>query len=98
MSCHENSCDTTKGDCNEGHKKGDDCCTLAEDLICLAKCAKEELLRDKIKKALDAKIGKKLDNVANIVADAANACLQHELESKQACADYKENLLAALKG
>ncbi len=97
MSCHENSCET-EGSCGPTKHQGDDCCTLAEDLLCLAKCAKEELLKEKMKKVLEAKIGKKLDNIANVAVDAALACLKHELEGKQACDDYKENLLAALKG
>src|SRR5476649_1173918 len=74
------------------------CCTLAEDILCLVKCAKHELLKDKMKKLLEAKIGKKLDKVAEVAVDAVLACMQHKMTEKQACDQYKENLMAAFKG
>lgn len=97
MGCHEDSCDT-EGSCDTGNKKQDDCCKLAEDILCLAKCAKHELLKEKMKKVLEAKIGKKLDKVADVAVDALLACWQHEMEAKQGCENYKQNLFAALKG
>src|SRR5688572_14002627 len=98
MSCHDNSCDTGKGSCDTENKKSDDCCTLAEDVYCLAECAKHELLKEKMKKLFEARIGKKLDKVAEIAVDALIGCLDHELAGKQACNKYKEDLFAALKG
>jgi hypothetical protein len=98
MSCHDNTCDTNKDSCSTGKKQSDDCCTLAEDILCLAECAKHELLKEKMKKLFDAKIGKKLDKVAEVAVEAVLACIEQKLAEKETCNSYKENLLAALKG
>lgn len=99
MNCTDNSCDTGKGACDTGKKdSGSDCCTLAEDVYCLAECAKHELLREKMKKVLEAKIGKKLDRIAEVGVDALLACIEQKIAGQQACDQYKENLLKALKG
>ena len=90
MSCNENQCTTEKT-----NDKSGDCCTIAEDLLCLAKQAKHELLKEKMKKEIEAQIGKKLDNVAKIVVEAGIACMEHEIAGKQACNSYKEKLFAA---
>lgn len=70
---------------------------MAEDLLCLAKSAKHDLLKEKMKALLEAKIGKKLDQVAAAAVDAVLAHLQHTVAQKQACKQYKENLMAAFK-
>lgn len=95
--CNEGQCSTDKGSC-ESDSQSSDCCTLAEDLLCLAKQAKHELLKEKIKKELEAKMGKKLDAVAKVVAEATVACLEHKMAAKEACDDYQSKLHAALKG
>lgn len=98
MSCHdENTCSTgsTKESC--GPEK-EDCCTFAEDVLCLAECAKHELLKEKMKKVFEARIGKKLDKVAELAVNAFLDCMEHEMAGKHACEQYKENLFAALKG
>jgi hypothetical protein len=98
MSCHDDSCSTDKGSCEPKNKHNDDCCTLAEDVYCLAECAKHELLKEKMKKIFEARIGKKLDKIAELGVDAVLACLENKIAEKEACNTYKENLLAALKG
>lgn len=97
MSCDENTCSTEK-DCGTESKKSDDCCTIAQDLLCLAKQAKHELLKEKMKKEIEAKIGKKLDNIAKIVVEAGIAYMEREFAAKEACNSYNEKLLAAFKG
>ena len=90
---------TTTNTCETGQRSHNqqDNCTLAEDLLCLAKSAKHELLKEKMKKSLEAKIGKKLDKIADVAVDAVLACLQQKLAAKEGCDQYKENLFAALK-
>ena len=48
-----------------------------------------------MKNELEAKIGKKLDNVAKIVVEAALGCMGHEMAGRQACNEYKEKLFDA---
>lgn len=86
------SCDTEKGSCET---KQDDCC-ISEALKCLGKQSGMELLKDKIKKALEAKIGKKLDKIADVVSDEHINCLESKIAQKQAGNNYREELFAAL--
>lgn len=95
MSCNENECTTSQ--CDTESKKSSDCCTIAEDLLCLAKQAKHEVLKEKMKKEIEAKLGKKLDNIAKIVVEAGIAYMEHEFSGKEACNSYKEKLYAAFK-
>ena len=88
----ENSCPT------ENNRPSGDNCTIAEDILCLAKSAKHELLKEKMKKSFEAKIGKKLDKVAEVAVDAVLACLQQKMAAKEGCEQYRENLMAAFKG
>jgi len=80
-------------------KKNSDCseCTLAEDLKCLAKQAKQELLKEKMKSYFEAKKGKQLDKLAEIAVDAAISCMEHKIAGKEACNEYKQNLYSLLK-
>ena len=95
---NNNACDTSKpASCDAGAKPASGECTLAEDLICAAKQAKCELMREKMKKVIDAKIGKKMDKMAEAAVDAMIACMQHQMAGKEACNSYKEKLFAALK-
>jgi hypothetical protein len=41
-----------------------------DEMMSLARCAKKELLKEKIKANLDKKVGAKLDKVADLVVDA----------------------------
>ncbi len=96
--CHTNdSCETESG-CTPEQRQESDRCTLAEDLLCLAKSAKHELLKDKMKKILEAKIGKKLDKAAEAAVDAMLACYQNKAAAKDACDTYQKNLKAAFEG
>lgn len=93
MSCNENQCTPPQASEN----KSGECCTIAEDLLCLAKQAKHELLKEKMKKEIEAKIGKKLDNIAKIVVEAGLTYMEQQIAGKVACEDYKEKLYAAFK-
>jgi hypothetical protein len=73
------------------------CCTMAEDMLCLVKCAKHDLLKEKMKKLLETKIGKKLDKVAEVAVEAVLAKMQRKIAEKNACEKYKDDLTAAFK-
>jgi len=68
---------------------------MAEDILRLAKCAKHKLLREKMKKLLEAKIGKKPDKVEEVAVKAILAKTQHKKARKETCDQFKENLKAA---
>ena len=53
-----------KSKCSKG---GSNC---VSDLLKIARCAKKELLKEKIKANLEKKIGSKLDKVADLLVDA----------------------------
>lgn len=91
----ENSCETqnTYGPAN-GHREKEEC-TFAEDLLCLVKSAKGELLKEKMKRVLETRIGQKLDKVAEVAVDAFLAEMQQRMAQKHACDQYKENLIKA---
>jgi hypothetical protein len=92
----DNSCET-ENSCGPTRSQQEEGCTIAEDILCLAKSAKHDLLKEKMKKQLEAKIGKKLDKIAEVAVDAVLAHYQHAMAEKQACEQYKENLIAAFK-
>lgn len=96
-SCHENSHETERS-CDRGESRSEEGCTMAEDLLCLAKSAKHDLLKEKMKKIFEAKIGKTLDQVAEAAVDAVLAHWQQAAAQKQACEQYREKLMAAFKG
>ena len=96
--CNDNtSCNTNKDTCDSSSQKSNSQCTMAEDLLCLAKQAKKELLKEKMKAHFEAKKGKKLDKIAEIAVDAAIQCIEHQMAGKEACDEYKQNLQAAFK-
>lgn len=83
--------------CNTNKTQTDECCTFAEDVLCLAECAKHELLKEKMKKVLEAQIGKKLDKVAEVAIKALITSFQQKRAKIEACNQYKEDLMAAIK-
>ena len=91
----EGSCET-ENKCGTGGRQQEECCTLAEDILCLAKCAKHELLKQKMMKVLEAKMGKKLDKVAEVAVEALLAGFEHKMAGKHVCDSYKDKLMQAL--
>ena len=83
--------------CETGKKESSDACTMAQEIYGLAKQAKFELLKEKMKAAFEAKIGKRMDAVAEIAAEAVIAYFEHQKAGKEACDDYHEKLSSAMK-
>ena len=91
----------TKGSC----ETGDPCncpCHHSEEhgehMLHLVKCAKHDLLKEKMKKQLEAQIGKNLDKIAEVAVNALLAHMQQKMAEKQAGEQYEENLTSAFKG
>lgn len=100
MSCdNDNQCTMDKGKtaCDSGQKSAGNC-TIAEDLLCLATQAKHELIKEKMKVVLDAKMGDKYQRIAEVAAEAMVAKFLHELEGKVACDSYKNDIKSILVG
>ena len=91
----ENPCGCNNQSCGCNKSQYKEQCTMAEDVMDLAKWAKKELLKEKMKDILKAKMGKKLDKIAEVAVDAVIACMEHKHASKQACHQYEESLREA---
>ena len=63
-SCNEQSCGCEQGGCCEGEYD------KLDMFLYMAKGAKMELLKEKMKKRLEASHGKKLDKVADLIVEA----------------------------
>ena len=81
-----------------GHAYHEECCDRAERVMGLAKDAKHDLLKEKMKKLFESKVGKQLDKVAEVAVDAVIARMQHRAAAQQSCDQYEKNLTAAFQG
>ncbi len=67
-------CSSGKGSVSSSCKEKSKCSKggghCVSDLLKIARCAKKELLKEKIKASLEKKIGSKLDKVADLLVDA----------------------------
>ena len=102
--CTDNKCEIGKGSCDSSAHcctsgRNESCChdNYADDLVYLAKQAKKELIKEKMKAALEAKIGKKLDKVAALAVETALEWMKHKKEGKEACDKYHASLENILK-
>lgn len=86
--CPTNPCATTSGGSEE--------CNMPEKLIQLADEAWEELLKDKLKAHIQAQKGKKLDDLAKLVAEANDARWKHLIQGKLKCEEFKTRLKSLL--
>jgi len=75
------SCDKETSKYNKGG------CDCISDLLKLTRCAKKELLKEKIKANLEKKVGAKLDKVADLLVDAM-------IEEHKASGEVKEQRAA----
>ena len=70
---------------------------MSDHILDLVKCAKHDLLKEKMKKILEAKIGKNLDKVAEIAVTAALLLMQNRDVDKLTHEQLEENLITAWK-
>jgi hypothetical protein len=93
----EASCDK-HAPCHCPNSEQEECShSMAEEMMGFVKCAKHDLLKDKMKKLLEAKIGKRLDEVASVAVDAILAKMEHKIVQKNACEQYEDDLMEAWK-
>jgi hypothetical protein len=86
--CGGESCECTC--CNhEGSK--------AKEFMMLAKKAHMELLKDKMKAVMEAKVGKKMDRVAELVVETALVYMKDRMAEKQAHENFEEKLMEIFK-
>ena len=80
--------------------QSDSCCDesggFASGVLRIADDAWAELLKEKIKKAFEAKKGKKMDKIAEIAADAAAAYWDSKKKGKAIAKDHYAKLEQAL--
>ena len=88
--CSNDSCCTTTESSNCGTDQ--ECCDMPEKLIAIADEAWYEVVKDKIKKEIEATCGEKLDKLAQIVASANNQRWTHQIQGKVLCEEYKNNI------
>ncbi|MFA4993764.1 MAG: hypothetical protein WC521_00440 [Bdellovibrionales bacterium] len=69
------------------------CCGKVDEFIGLAKSAHHELLKQKMKNVFEAKIGKKMDKVAEVVVAAALLQMKDRMSEKQAHEQFEKKLM-----
>ena len=84
---HESCCKCHDHHHHDGEHEG-----FAKQLLELADEAWMELLHEKVKKRIEATNGAKLDQLAQIVADANNARWQSKLAKEKGCEEFEEKV------
>jgi hypothetical protein len=70
----------------------EECCDMPEKLLALADAAWAELVKEKIKKEIEASCGEKLNKLAKLVAETNKAKWSAKIAAKQGCNEYREGL------
>jgi hypothetical protein len=91
---NKESCSSTEQSCNT-EQKDSECCNMPEKLLCLADEAWKELLKEKIKAEIEKTSGQKLNNIAKLVSEANHRRWSHQIEGKQKCDEFKQQLKEA---
>jgi hypothetical protein len=78
--------------CNKGGSHG------TSDMMNLTKCAKKELLKEKIKANLEKKIGAKLDKIADLLVDAMLEEYRSSMEGKARNSVLDNNIREVFRG
>lgn len=85
---HEHACGCHCGPAHPPHECGPKCKHLEE----LVEHAKHELLKDKMKAVFEARIGKKLDKVAELAVGKFIECMLSKLTEEQDHKQFEEQL------
>jgi len=67
---------------------------MSEKLLALADAAWCELMKEKIKKEIEASCGEQMSKVAKLVAETNKAKWAAKISAKQHCQEYRTNLLS----
>ena len=97
--CESGHCCHTGGSCDENDDDMLSCEyeSRADDFLCLAKIAHRKLLKKKMMAAFEAKIGKKMDEVADLVVSTALVYMQDEMNEDTAREQYEAKLMDIFK-
>ena len=85
------SCDSSS---QSAHQQGEEHCDMPDRLLQLADQAWMELLKEKIKKEIEAPCGEQMDKVAKLVSETNKAKWSHKMAAKQGCHDYRHSLMS----
>ena len=85
-SCHQDPCHSQE-----------ECCDSAKSLLQLADHAWMEVLKEKIKDLI-RKNDTRLDEIAQVVADANRAKWHNKIAQEKNCCDYKKKIEDVMKG
>jgi hypothetical protein len=91
-SCHSHEC----SQCAEMKHQMVDCCSIAHQLVAVADQAWLEVLKEKIMDHIRSS-DSKIDQIAEIVAEANHHRWQNKLSEKQNCANYAKRLIELLR-
>ena len=97
--CLEGTCGDS-GCCGEKQHSGcsSSGCDTTDMLMQLAEDAWAGLMKEKIKKAYEAKIGKQMDKTAEAAAQAAIDYWQWKMQGKAGCEQAKESIKKTMMG
>lgn len=87
---HDDCCHVDHTCCHEHDE--DDCCDFPDQLLEVADEAWMELLKEKIKKQIEATSGKKLDELAKLVNEANHSLWHGLFAEKRGTEEYKKKL------
>jgi len=93
MGCDENQCNT-ESSCQDNTKCSSGC-EMTDMLMKLADNSWEELMKEKMKKVLETKIGKRMDKTAGVIVQASLDYWQHKMQGKAKCEEHKQKIKAA---
>lgn len=87
--CHDHVCEDT---CQTGHHEHEEC-DFPEQLLALADEAWMEVLKEKIKAKIESHSGKKLDQLASLVAQSNQARWKNRMGEKHVSREFKQKLV-----
>lgn len=84
----ENFCNSLNNTCR--NTSCHDCYgKITNHIKCAANKAWGDLMKEKIKKIYEKKMGSKIDKLAQIAAESAIKCLQHKICTQECCKEYE---------
>ncbi len=70
----------------------EECCDMPEKMLALADAACEELLKEKIKTAIEKSCGAEMDKMAEFLAEKNCQRWAHTIKGKALCEEFKKGL------
>lgn len=100
--CNDGSCEPKDGSCDtKGNCGPEDCgtgCSMTDMILRISEEAWTELMKEKMKKALEAQIGEKMDKTAAAGVAASIAKWQHKMEGMGKCKEHTQKIQQSFMG